>query len=179
VLRIQPILGRMFTDEENQYGKNYVAVITRGLWKSTFNGDASILGRVVRIDDEPYTIVGVLPDAMPDWLEVLPGHIAVWTPFVMTFPNMWSEAARSDRGYRTIGRMKPRVTLEEAQADLSRVAANLEQRYLADRGFGVRVRPLADTRADTIDRSVRPLLLMLMGAVTLVLLIACSNAANL
>jgi predicted permease len=75
--------------------------------------------------------------------------------------------------------MKPGVSIDEAQADLSRIAANLADRYAADRGFGVRVRTLMDTRADTMEGSVRPLLLMLMGAVTLVLLIACSNAANL
>jgi putative ABC transport system permease protein len=178
VLRIQPVLGRMFTEDENQHGKHYVALITRGLWQSTFGGDASVIGRTMRIDDEAYTIVGVLPEEMPDWLEVLPGHINVWTPF-MVFPNMWDPSARGDRGYRAFGRMKPNVTLSEAQADLSRIAANLADRYPADRGFGVRIRPLADTRADTMEGSVRPLLLMLMGAVTLVLLIACANAANL
>jgi putative ABC transport system permease protein len=109
---------------------------------------------------------------------VPPARIAVWMPF-MTFPDMWSESQRGARGYRAIGRMKPGVTIAEAQADLSHIAANLEQRYTANHGFGVRVRPLADTRADTMTTSIRPMLLMLMGAVTLVLLIACANAANL
>jgi putative ABC transport system permease protein len=178
ILRVKPLLGRMFSEEESQYGKHFVTMITRSVWQGTFGGDAGILGRTIRINDEAYTIIGILPDAMPEWLEVPPARVTVWTPFT-PFKDMWSETQRAARGYRTIGRMKPGVSLAEAQADLSRIAANLAERYAANRGIGVRVRSLMDTRADTMEGSVRPLLLMLMGAVTLVLLIACANAANL
>jgi hypothetical protein len=72
VLRIQPILGRLFTEEENTFGKHFVAMITRSTWQSSFASDPAIIGRTLRINDEPYTIVGVLPDAMPEWLECRP-----------------------------------------------------------------------------------------------------------
>ena len=69
VLDVQPIMGRLFTEDENQEGKNYVAAISARLWKDRFAGDSAILGRKIRINDEPYTIVAVMPDAIPEWME--------------------------------------------------------------------------------------------------------------
>lgn len=170
-LDVQPILGRLFTEEENQVGKNYVAAISNRLWKSRFAGDPGILGRQIRINDEPYTIVAVMPDVIPDWME--PAVVEVWTPFA--FADVWSETSRGERGYLAIGRMKPGVSLGQAQADLTMIASRLAGEHPVDEGIGVVLKRLADTRVGKL----RPMLFLLMAAVGLILLIACVNLANL
>jgi putative ABC transport system permease protein len=174
MLGIRPIMGRLFTEEESQEGKNYVAAISARLWRNRFARDKEILGRKIHINDEPYTIVAVLPDLIPDWLEAArPGLIDVWTP--LSFPNVWSETSRGSRGFATLARMKPGVSLAQAQADLSTIAAGLAAAHPVDQGVGVVVKSLSETRAGTL----RPMLFLLMGAVSLILLIACVNLANL
>jgi putative ABC transport system permease protein len=171
---IQPLLGRPFTAEENQFGKHYVTAISQSLWQERFNADPDVLGQTIRINDEPYTIVAVYPDAIPPSVEGRSVNVTVFTPFAPV-PNFWDETNRGDHGYFAIGRLKPDVSIEQAQADLSQIASALAARYPVDRGIGVVVRPLVETRVGTL----RPVLAMLMGAVTLVLLIACSNTASL
>jgi predicted permease len=172
VLGIRPIVGRLFTEEENQEGKNYVAAISALLWRSRYAGDRSVLGRKIRINGEPYTIVAVMPDVIPSWME--PGrHSEIWTPFA--FSDAWSESSRGGRGWATLARLRPGVSLEQAQADLSVIAAALAAEHPVDEGVGVRVKRLADTRVGAL----RPMLFLLIGAVSLILLIACVNLANL
>jgi predicted permease len=174
VLDVQPIMGRLFTEEENQLGKHYVAAISARLWGERFGGDSAILGRKIRINDEPYTIVAVMPDTIPEWMEPWgPGLVEVWTP--VAFADVWSESSRSLRGYCALARMKPGVSLEQAQADLATVAAGLAATHPVDQGVGVLVRRVSDTRVGEL----RPMLFLLMGAVSLILLIACVNLANL
>jgi putative ABC transport system permease protein len=173
ILDIRPIIGRLFSEDENQEGKNYVAAISAQLWRSRFEGDPSVLGRKIRINGEPYTIVAVMPDVIPAWVE--PGrHSEIWTPFPYS-PDMWSESGRGERGYAVLARLQPGVSLEHAQADLSVIAAALAAEHPVDQGVGVAVRRLADSRVG----SLRPMLYLLMGAVSLILLIACVNLANL
>ena len=173
ILDIQPIIGRLFTEDENQEGKNYVAAISAQLWRNRFAGDRTVLGRKIRINGEPYAIVAVMPDVIPPWVE--PGrHSEIWTPFPYT-SDMWSESARGERGYAVLARLKPGVSVEQAQADLSVIAAALAAEHPVDQGVGVAVKRLADTRVGTL----RPMLILLMGAVSLILLIACVNLANL
>ena len=174
VLDVHPIMGRLFTEEENQEGKNYVAAISARLWKDRYAGDSAILGRKIRINDEPYTIVAVMPDAIPEWLEPWrPGLVEVWTPFA--FSDLWSEGSRATRGYCALARLKPGVSLEQGQADLSTIAAGLAAAHPVDQGIGVLVARVSDTRVGEL----RPMLFLLMGAVSLILLIACVNLANL
>jgi predicted permease len=174
ILDIQPLMGRLFTGEENQLGRNYVAAISARLWKTRFAGDSAILGRKIRINDEPYTIVAVMPDVIPEWMEPWqPGLVEVWTPFA--FPESWSESARAERGFGALARMKPGVSVEQAQADLAAIAAGLAKEHPLDEGIGVELRRISDTRVGQL----RPMLLLLMGAVSLILLIACVNLANL
>ena len=174
VLDVHPIMGRLFTEEENQEGKNYVAAISARLWKDRYAGDSAILGRKIRINDEPYTIVAVMPDAIPEWMEPWrPGLVEVWTPFA--FPDLWSEGSRATRGYCALARLKPGVSLEQGQADLSTIAAGLAAAHPVDQGIGVLVARVSDTRVGEL----RPMLFLLMGAVSLILLIACVNLANL
>ena len=177
VLKIEPIMGREFTDEDTEPGKNYVAAISTRLWRSRFDSDKEILGREIHINDEPYTIVAVMPDVIPEWMEAPSGGdtspVQVWTPFVNSTTS--TEAARGARGDAALGRMKPGVTLEQAQADLSIIAARLAATYSIDQEIGVRIERLAETRV----RNLRPMLYLLTGAVMLILLIACVNLANL
>jgi predicted permease len=172
VLGIRPIVGRLFTEEENQEGKNYVAAISALLWRSRYASDPSILGRKIRINGEPYTIVAVMPDVIPAWME--PGrHSQIWTPFA--FSDAWSESSRGGRGWATLARLRSGISLEQAQADLSVIAAALAAEHPVDEGVGVTVKRLADTRVGAL----RPMLFLLIGAVSLILLIACVNLANL
>ena len=173
ILDIRPIIGRLFSEDENQEGKNYVAAISAQLWRNRFDGDPSVLGRKIRINGEAYTIVAVMPDVIPAWVE--PGrHSEIWTPFPYS-PDMWSESGRGERGYAVLARLKPGVSLEQAQADLSVIAAALAAEHPVDQGVGVAVKRLADSRVGAL----RPMLYLLMGAVSLILLIACVNLANL
>jgi putative ABC transport system permease protein len=174
ILKMQPFMGRYFTAEENEPGKNFVAALNYSFWQSHFNGDKAILGKTVRINNEPYTIVAVMSDVIPEWMETPHAKVQVWTPFAQ-YPNIWKPDHRGDRGFTAIGRLKPGVTLREAKADLDRVAANLSEEYLVDRGWGVDVQSLSDIRVGNL----RTVLILLMGAVALILLIACANLANL
>jgi predicted permease len=171
ILDVKPILGRLFTEQENQVGRNYVAAISARLWRDRFASDKAILGRKIRINDEPYSIIAVMPDVIPEWMEAR--AIELWTPFA--FADLWSETARGDRGFTTLARMKPGVALHQARADLATIAARLASTYPVDQGVGVDLKRLADTRVG----SLRPMMFLLMGAVTLILLIACVNLANL
>jgi predicted permease len=173
-LEIQPTMGRLFTDEENHEGKNYVAAISARVWRERFAGDPAILGQKIRINDEPYTIIAVMPDVIPEWMESSRvGPIEVWTPFA--FSNALSESARGARGDFALARMKPGVSVEQAQADLATIAAALAAAHPVDQGIGVAVKRLSETRVGEL----RPMLFLLMGAVSLILLIACVNLANL
>ena len=175
VLRIRPVLGRLFREEENVYGKHYVAVINTTFWRERYGSSRSVLGKTLRINGESYTIVGVIPDAIPRWMDAQNGLYAqIWTP-VAPYADFFSEANRGDRDTFVLARMKPGVSLRQAQADLDLVAAQLAAKYPVDRGVGVRLAPLADMRVG----SLKPILLLLSGAVGLILLIACSNVANL
>jgi len=174
ILGIQPVMGRFFTEEENQLGKHYVAALNYSFWQSHFSGDPSILGKTIRINDEPYTIVAVVPDAIPEWMEIPHKQPSVWTPFV-PYPGIWEPDHRGDRNYSVLARLKPGVTMQQAKADLQRIAATLSQQYVLDRDWSVDIQRLSDTR----QGNLRPVLLLLMGAVALILLIACANLANL
>jgi predicted permease len=172
VLDIHPIIGRLFTEGENRQGKNYVAAISARLWKNRFAGDPSILGRKIRINGEPYNIVAVMPDVIPEWMERGQRN-EVWAPFVSS--GEWPESSRGARGFAVLARLKPGVSVEQAQADLSVIAAALAAAHPVDQDVSVSVKKLADTRVGVL----RPMIFLLTGAVSLILLIACVNLANL
>jgi putative ABC transport system permease protein len=171
ILGVQPILGRLFTDDENRQDR-HVAAIGAHFWRSHFGGDQAILGREIRINDEPYTIVAVMPDVIPEWME--PEQVEVWTPLFLTAAD-WAENERGQRGFETLARMKPGVSMRQAQADLAAIAGGLAAAHPLDDGVGVVIKRLADTRVG----AMRPMLFLLMGAVSLILLIACVNLTNL
>ena len=173
VLRIRPILGRVFTAEENQYGKHFVASISEGLWHTRFASDPDVIGRMLRINGEFYQIVGVMPQVVPTWMDHTAVPIGVWTPF--TSLSMWTEAARGGTDAFSIGRLSPGVSIEQARSEIAGIAARLSTEHPVLQGLGATIEPLADTRAGPI----RPILFMLCGAASLVLLIACANLAGL
>ncbi len=179
VLGVTPLMGRVFKDDENLWGNHYEAILGYSFWQTRFHGDPSILGKSIRINDEPYTIIGVMPGEVSDW-PVDPRHskVELWTPFVpyrSASETVWQESERGSRGWGTIARLKPGFTIQKASADLQHIAQNLASQYPLDRGVGVLIRPLQEEQI----ASLRPVLWLLMGAVVLILLIACSNVANL
>ncbi|SPE43383.1 conserved membrane hypothetical protein [Candidatus Sulfopaludibacter sp. SbA3] len=173
LLRIRPILGRLFTAEESEYGRHYVAAIGERFWRTRFAADPRILERSLRINGETYAIVAVVPDVIPGWMDQTTAPISIWSP--LAFADMWSEAQRGGRGDSSLGRLKPGVSIQQARAELATLAARLAQEHPVDQGIGATAEPLADTRAG----SVGPILLMLCGAVGMVLVIACANLASL
>jgi len=174
VLGMRPIRGRLFTSEENRWGNHHVALLSTAFWQTHFGGEREILGKTVRINGEAYTIIGIVPDTVPTWMDARSEKVGVFTPFAPD-AEVWSESSRGGRGFTTIGLLKSGVTIDQATADLQAVAAGLAKRYPIDRGYGVAVEPLAQSRVGNL----RPILLLLMAAVGLTLLIACSNVANL
>ena len=149
-LGIRPILGRLFSASENLFGRHYVAVISDSFWRNRFAADPRVLGRTLRINDETYTVIGVVPDAIPFWMSHLANKPAqIWTPMT-PYANFFDESARGARGTDNIARLKPGVTIEQAQADLALVARQLAAQYPVDRGVGVRVDRLADERTGPV-----------------------------
>jgi putative ABC transport system permease protein len=161
-------MGRDFLSEEGEQGKEHVLILTNRLWRERFGSDSNILGRQVRMDGTPYTVVGVLAAGMPDRYEA---HVFV--PMALRPDQITHE-----RHWMTVmGRLKPGVTIAQANGDMDRVARNIAETYpKSNKGWGVIVEPLKNdfTSRDTIKD-----LWLLMGAVGFVLLIACVNVANL
>jgi putative ABC transport system permease protein len=173
LLGIKPLLGRIFSEEENVYGRHYVVAISERFWKTRFAADPHILDRTLRINGETYAVVAVMPDVIPRWMDRTGAPVSIWTPHAP--PDALTEATRGDRGNFVLGRLKPGVSYRQAQAELATLAARLAQEHVLDRGVSAVLDPLADTRAGPI----RPVLLLLWAAVGAVLAIACANLASL
>lgn len=164
----RPFMGRYFTDEEGTPGKDRVVIITHKLWQSYFGGDPHIIGKQIHLDNKSYTVIGVQPPGQPDRLVrqiVVP---FAFTPDVINHDFRW---------FVVLGRLKPGVTIAQANADIGTVARHMAEAYpKSNKGWGVSVEPLKN---DFLDPAVRQGLWILMGAVGFVLLIACVNVANL
>ena len=168
VTGVKPIMGRNFTEEENQPGKDRVAIITHSLWQRRFGGDPNILNKTITIGSVQRTVVGVMPERFN-----FPKGAEVYAPLALT-PELMS--SRGNHSYYVIGRLKPGVTIEQAQADTNNITARLEKQYPeTNTGWGAAVYPIV---ADTV-RQYDTALWVMMGAVGFVLLIACANVANL
>jgi putative ABC transport system permease protein len=175
VLGVNAMMGRTFTPEDGQPGRNNVVVISFALWQRRFGGDQNIIGRKVVLNAVEHTVVGVLP---PDvkWhvtRNSQTGHAAdLWRPWGI------NNELRQFRGRfaSAVARLKPGVTLEQARAEMNTIGSRLAEQYKQfNAGYGVNVVPLRQQFAGEI----RLALLVLMGAVGFVLLIACANVANL
>jgi putative ABC transport system permease protein len=162
------ILGRDFLPEEGQIGKNHEAILTNKLWKSRFGADRGIIGRPVQMNGEPYTIVGVLAPGPADR-----GQSDLDVPLAFR-PDQINQ---DFHWLLVMGRLKPGVTMAQANSDMDAVTRHLAEVYpKSDKGWGATVEPLKN---DFLNRDVIRGLWLLMGAVGFVLLIACANVANL
>ncbi|MGD0359804.1 MAG: ABC transporter permease [Bryobacteraceae bacterium] len=174
VLGVNPVAGRLFRPEEDQVGAQPVALISGGFWKRKFGAASDVLGKTLTLDGAGYTVVGVTPADFR--YESGNFHISdVYVPV-----GQWNDPTFRDRrtgmGMDAVGRLKPGVTLQQAQADMDSVAQGLAEIYpAADKGSGIALLPL---KQDVVG-NIRPFLLVLLAAVVFVLLIACVNVANL
>jgi predicted permease len=169
VLRVPPALGRGFAAGENEPGHGKVAVLGHRLWSDRFGGDPGIVGSTVRLNREPYVVVGVAPAGFS-----YPEGAEVWMP--LEYDTIFRTKSRGSWFLEIIGRLKPGISVQRARQEVATIAARLEHEYPdMDAGVGATVTPLHEA----IVGDVRPALLVLLGAVGLVLLIACVNVANL
>jgi predicted permease len=168
VFDIQPSPGRFFNADEVKPGSGAAVIISASFWQSHFGGSPSVLGQTVRMFDRNLAIVGVLPAAFH-----FPEDTDIWLPANTIFAE---GTERSGNNYLVVGRLKPGVSLEQAQAQMTAIGARLEKQYPdSNRDESVAVARLRDTMV----REVRLTLWLLLGTVGLVLLIACANVANL
>ncbi len=168
LLGVRPELGRTFTVQEDRPGSG-VAILSYGLWKRRFGGDPNVLGRSLRLDGQPAVVVGV----MPAGFTTLEEESELWLPMAFTADELDSRGAHF---LSVVGRLAPGATAARARAEMVAIASRLAQEHpREDAGYSVKVEPLHDV----VTGSVRPALLMLLGAVSFVLLIACANVANL
>jgi putative ABC transport system permease protein len=169
MLRIRPALGRTFGEGDFQPGRDHVVVLSDGLWRSSFGGDRAAVGKTITLDGEAYEIIGV----MPRGFQFGGLKTSLWLPFVI---GDSLKTARGAHFLNVMARLRPGVTLEQARDEMANVGRQLAKQYpTTNEGWGVVV-----TRAqEAAGKSVRPALLVLLGAVGLVLLIACANAANM
>ena len=171
-LGVRPLLGRTFTAVEQEPGRDRVAVLSYDCWQRRFDGDPQIIGRTLRLDGEPVTVIGVLPASSAD--PMFWGRVEVWRP--LTLLHDWRES-RGNNWLDALARLKPGISLVQAQAEMDTIAARLARQYPAnDAGTGLRLVPMHASALDPVGRRVSWLTLGLAGVV---LLIACANLANL
>jgi len=171
VLGVQPILGRTFAAEEDHPGAGHAVILSHALWETRFGSAHSILGSAVTLDGAPYTVVGV----MPAGFHVLSDKELFWVPLQLETANAQA-SARNVHWLFGFTRLAPGTSQKQAQTVLDAVAARLKaQDPTGEGGFGATLQPVGDF----VNGNVKPALLLLMGSVGFVLLIACSNVANL
>jgi predicted permease len=179
LLGVSPELGRVFTSDEDGYGASRTVVISHALWQHQYAGDRNILGKTVRLDEKPFTVVGVMPASFRFPFDGAPlSEMAdVWTSEAFDPDLLKPENRTREFGVGLIGRLKPGVSLEQAQQDVASIAAVFMQQY--DYSGTVKVVPKAHLFAAYAMQKARPLVLLLAMAVGCLLLIACANVANL
>jgi putative ABC transport system permease protein len=164
VLGVRPVLGRVFTEDEEQPGRDDVAVIGDKFWRSRFGSDPSAIGSIVYLDGKSRTVIGVMPSGFD-----FPNQTEIWTPLVLT-----TDCSNSSN--HVVARLNPGVALKQAQETAEAVFHRIAERHpRRDDDSEMTVMPLQEF----VVANTRPVLLILLGAVSLVLLIACANVANL
>jgi predicted permease len=184
LLGARPLYGRLLLPEDDVPGKSPVIVLSYNFWKRLFNADPNVIGRSISVngvaprkDGNQFTVVGVL---RPEFLlneEIMPtvGSIRQMDLFLPLPLGADAVTRRGDENYNLMARLKPGVTIEQAQADISVIAGRIRDKDKRDRTFTISVVPLLDQVVGNVRRAV----LVLLGSVALVLLIACANVANL
>ncbi len=168
VFGVQPALGRDFQPQEFTPGNDKVAILSHGIWLRRFGGNPAVLGNPVRINDADYLIVGIMPAGFET-----PAKHQIWAPLAL---NAQAAANRDRHIYLVYGRLKPGISIQQAQAELTGLARQAEAAYPeTNAGFSVVVRSLSDE----VVGALRPAILLLFGATAALLLVACANVANL
>ncbi len=168
MLGVQPQLGRLFQPEEAQPGNGRVVLISHEFWQTHFGGQRDALGKTLTLNDQPYTVVGV----MPPKFKFPYGKFQLWTPLTMAAPSSPKQPNR----FRAVARLRQGVALAAAQSRLDAVAGQLAAAQPVREGWNVRLIAMNNNR---VNSGPRRALMMLLGAVAFVLLLACANAANL
>ena len=175
ILGVSPVVGRLFLPEEDRPGGDvHKAVLSYRLWQDRFGGDPSIVGRTIQTNQTTLTVVGVMPPGFG-----FPDRTDVWTPmesYYVVSGGLALGKRRDARIYSVIARLKPGVSIQQAQADLVSIAEELAREYPQDNQY---VRPRVVPLRDAEVGNIRPYLLLLLAAVAFVLLICCANVANL
>ena len=170
VLGVEPALGRSFTEEEDRPGAERVVILSNGLWRRRFGADPSLVGSTISLGGESYTVIGVMP---PGFKFPIINRTELWRPLS---PVLGKSCQRGCVVLRVMARLKPGATLESAKTEMSAIASRIEQENPGtNKGVGVTLVPLHDF----VVGDVRTAVYVMFGAVTLVLLIACANVANL
>jgi putative ABC transport system permease protein len=171
LLKVSPLHGRVYTNDEDKPGSTPVVVLSYGLWQRRFGGQMSILNQQITLNSKSYTVIGVMPETF-----FFPSRGEMWVPVgQLSDQPSWKERGNHP-GLYGVGRLKPGVSFEQAEADLNTLAANLEKQYPdTNAGNRVRFRPLLEIFVSDARRA----LWVIFAAVVLVLLIACANIANL
>ena len=177
MLGAKPLLGRLLLPEEDQPGKPAVAILTERLWKRLFNSDPAIVGKSITLNGNPFAVAGVIQRGFMLNAEVMPSEgpmdkVDVFVPLPLGADAVKN---RGDENYNILVRLKPGVSVPQAQADIDAIAGRIREKDKRDRTFGMHVVGLQEQ----VVGDVRRALLVLVGSVALVLLIACANVANL
>lgn len=167
LLGIDPILGRQFREDEDQPGAAPVVLLSHGLWQRKFLGDPSVVGRVITVNGAARTVVGIMPERFQ-----FPGFAQLWIPLV----PIEHASDRNTRNLAAFARLNPSASLENARRDISSVADRLSSSFRENDGWNATAITLRD---DLMPTEVTLMVTTMMGAVSLVLLIACANVANL
>jgi len=169
IFGVPAALGRTFAADEDQLGKSQVVILSHRLWENRFGADRSIVGRTLTLNGEPCTVIGVMPANSPfdrSWAQL-------WMPLAFQPRDM----TRDYHWMISFARLKPGVTFEKAQAEMSAIGARIAEAYPgSNKGWGVTVQRFEDT---VVDGQLRRALLVLLAAVGAILLIGCANLANL
>jgi putative ABC transport system permease protein len=173
LLGIKPVQGRVFLPEEDLPGSERVVILSHGLWQRRFGSDTNIVGKTISLDNQSYLIVGIMPPDFgilpPDAQS--PKNVDLWMPAATDL----SQLNRGSHFLRVIAKIRPGTSLEQAKAEMDTVGKNLDAEFYGNSNFGITVSPLHRH----VVKDIRPALLVLLGAVSFVLLIACVNVANL
>jgi putative ABC transport system permease protein len=170
LLGVQPLLGRNFTEEDERQD---TVILGYGLWQSRFAGDPGLLGRTIELSGTSYTVIGIVPA----WFRFPTAAFQLWAPLSsLDIKSPQQAGNRAFRIFSAVARLKPGVTLQQAQADASALSGRLAREFPAtNEGVDLELVPLYER----LVGEVKPALTILLGTVGLLLLIACANVANL
>jgi predicted permease len=179
VLGVSPLFGRAITREEDQAGGPKVVVLGCSLWRDQFGSNPNILGTTINLDAQPYTVIGIMPPSFKFPFEGTPfsDRAELWVPMAFTAHELQARAESME--FRVVAKLKDGISIDQARGDVSGIVRAIGREYPGVYSGNVTMSATVESLAGNIVAKVRPVLLVLLGAVGFVLLIACANVANL